>query len=347
MGSQSRCPTFDQLPPPPPGKNGWPWTEECPQLPQAMPDGRPWPRISIVTPSYNQGQFIEETIRSVLLQGYPNLEYIVVDGGSTDNSLEIIRKYSPWLAYWVSEPDRGQAHAINKGFHRATGDMTAWINSDDLYAPTALSVVAKRHAEQPAAVILGSVENFRNGTGAAEIIRQSNVNLRALLLPETERCTWHQPGIFVPRSVLDPAGPLDETLHYSFDLDWLCRLVQRAPVTYLDQLVARFRIHETAKSTAHLPRLVQENRMVISRYTTHVSIQERRREKAMQHLREASIYLGHHPAYAQHWNRKAALRQLVLALASWSGLMFAPYSLRLLRRAMTPRFLLRSSPWPK
>ena len=103
------CPTLAELPPPPPDKTGWPWSEESPPLPATMPDGSPWPRISIVTPSYNQGQFIEETIRSVLLQGYPNLEYIVMDGGSTDNSVEIVRNYNSWLAYWVSEPDRGQA----------------------------------------------------------------------------------------------------------------------------------------------------------------------------------------------------------------------------------------------
>src|SRR5688572_28969334 len=107
-----RCPMLSDLPAPPPGKTGWPWTEETFQLPEAMPDGKRWPRISIVTPSYNQGQFIEETIRSVLLQCYPNLEYIVIDGGSTDDSVEIIEKYKSWLTYWVSEPDKGQVDAI-------------------------------------------------------------------------------------------------------------------------------------------------------------------------------------------------------------------------------------------
>jgi glycosyltransferase involved in cell wall biosynthesis len=151
-----RCPRLAELPSPPAGKTGWPWTVETPQLPAARPDGTPWPRISIVTPSYNQGQFIEETIRSVLLQGYPDLEYIVIDGGSTDGAIDIIRKYAPWLAYWTSERDDGQVGAINAGMSQASGSLLNWINSDDLLLPRALealgSIMAFTHS---AALISG------------------------------------------------------------------------------------------------------------------------------------------------------------------------------------------------
>src|SRR5690242_14163903 len=118
-----RCPTLAKLPPPPPAKTGWPWTIDTSPLAPTRPDGSPWPRISIVTPSYNQGQFIEETIRSVLLQGYPDLEYFIIDGGSTDQSVEIIKQYEPWLTYWVSEKDSGQPHAISKGLAISSGDI--------------------------------------------------------------------------------------------------------------------------------------------------------------------------------------------------------------------------------
>jgi len=138
-----RCPTLYDLPPPPPGKRGWPWTEASVELPDPMPDGQEWPRVSIVTPSYQQGPFIEETIRSVLLQGYPNLEYIVIDGGSTDETVAILRKYEKWIAYWVSEADKGQSEAINKGFAKASGDLFGWLNSDDVYERCAIPIIAK------------------------------------------------------------------------------------------------------------------------------------------------------------------------------------------------------------
>src|SRR6266850_3696830 len=132
------CPRLNELPPPPTGKTGWPWTEESEQLPEMMPDGRPWPRVSIVTPSYNQGRFVEETIRSVLLQGFPDLEYRVTDGGSTDESVDLIKKYERWLSYWVSEKDRGQSDAINKGWKMSTGKLIAYLNSDDTYYPNTI-----------------------------------------------------------------------------------------------------------------------------------------------------------------------------------------------------------------
>src|SRR6476620_5462323 len=133
-----RCPDLQELPPPPPGKTGWPWTEASASLPDARPDGIPWPRISIVTPSFNQAQFLEATLRSVLLQGYPDLEYFVLDGKSNDGSVEIIKKYAPWLAYWVSERDGGQSAAINRGLTMSSGLLTTWINSDDMLYRDAL-----------------------------------------------------------------------------------------------------------------------------------------------------------------------------------------------------------------
>jgi glycosyltransferase involved in cell wall biosynthesis len=137
-----RSPTIGELPPPPAGKTGWPWTEGRPQVADTMPDGRPWPRISIVTPSFNQGRFIEATIRSVLLQGYPDLEYVVMDGGSTDGTVETIKRYEPYLSYWVSRPDRGQTDAICQGLEKVSGAWFNWLNADDILLPGALTTLA-------------------------------------------------------------------------------------------------------------------------------------------------------------------------------------------------------------
>jgi glycosyltransferase involved in cell wall biosynthesis len=243
-----RCPTLAELPPPPPGKTGWPWTEECPQLPDAMPDGRPWPRISIVTPSFNQGAYIEETIRSILLQGYPDLEYIVMDGGSTDGAVDVIRRYAPWLAHWRSEPDRGQADAINKGLALCTGEMFQFINSDDVLLNACLEAVG-RHA--PAAVVLGDVINWY--PDREHLVRNHALSLD-LLLDVRDRI--HHPGFWTRREYAQQIGGFDESLWLYFDLKFMVKYFERfrEPVAITKIPFVRFRYHEASKSSGRTDR---------------------------------------------------------------------------------------------
>src|SRR5215510_8054358 len=142
-----RCPRLRELPPAPEGKKGWPWTEET--FPEAEQTSTSPRSISIVTPSYNQAAFLEETIRSVLLQGYPNLEYVIMDGGSTDGTVEIIKKYQRWLSHWESGKDNGQADAIAKGFIKASGELGNWLNSDDVLLENALGNLASAFEHVP------------------------------------------------------------------------------------------------------------------------------------------------------------------------------------------------------
>lgn len=250
------CPTLEQLPPPPPGKTGWPWTEESPQLPDAMPDGRPWPRVSIITPSYQQGQFIEETIRSILLQGYPNLEYSIIDGGSTDGSVAVIKKYSDWLSYWECQPDRGQSHAINKGFRCATGEILTWLNSDDRLTSGALAAVATILTESPACPVV---------TGDYEDIDLAGTPMRKrfgmpLGTEDLIVCRRHlgQPATFYTRTVLDRVGLLDESLHYSMDHELFIRMRLAFPFAYTPRVLAQLRLHPEAKTVSQrLPMLLE------------------------------------------------------------------------------------------
>jgi glycosyltransferase involved in cell wall biosynthesis len=247
-----RCPTLNDLPSPPPGKIGWPWTEECPQLPEQMPDGRLWPRISIVTPSYNQGEFIEETIRSVLLQGHPDLEYIVIDAGSTDGSVGIIKKYEPWLAWWVSERDRGQANALNKGFAWATGDVYAYLNSDDLHAPGILRAVAESFA---------AVSQPDRHWVASTVVDFSAVSERLVVPPDelgllrwvTRQVSIHQPGTFWSAAIYKQIGGFDEAFDFAFDRKFFMELIARLVLPQVLPVVgARFRLHNLSKTGKEL-----------------------------------------------------------------------------------------------
>jgi glycosyltransferase involved in cell wall biosynthesis len=249
-----QCPTLSELPAPPPGRTGWPWTEESSSLPNRAADDRSWPRISIVTPSFNQGQFIEETMRSVLLQGYPNLEYFVMDGGSTDNSADIIKKYSPWLTYWVSERDRGQSHAVNKGMSHATGDIVAWLNSDDLYLPSALIRVATAW-DNHTHWLVGKIKAGESlGSPDIRTLRLSSsqtfLEIAAFwLVRERNLRSYSQPEVFMSRQAWQAVGGLCEKLFHAMDNHLWAKLsaVGYVPL-YLPEEIAFFRFHKMQKT---------------------------------------------------------------------------------------------------
>jgi glycosyltransferase involved in cell wall biosynthesis len=205
-----------------------------------------YPRVSVITPSYNQGHFIEETIRSVLEQGYPNLEFSIFDGGSTDQTVEILTKYHPQLSFWRSEKDGGQAAAINEGFRRATGDILCWLNSDDLHCGNTLSTVAgllSACLDQPA-VVYGGCEMFHDRTRAKEV--RPAMPFSQQLLETVD--FFDQPSVFWTRKAWEIAGPLDESLHYTFDWEWFLRAGKVCRFTAAGVLLSRYRIHQAHKS---------------------------------------------------------------------------------------------------
>ena len=293
-----RCPTLYDLPPPPPGRTGWPWTEESSQFPDRMPDGSPWPRISIVTPSYNQGQFIEETIRSVLLQGYPDLEYLVMDGGSKDGTLDIINQYGGWISYWLSEKDHGQSDAINQGLTRATGDIVAWINSDDYFWPGIVLEVAKAHrgSDPDRFWVVFAIEHFDEARGRKWVTPQQEANsLDDWLISAVQ---VNQQGAFWSRGITDAIGLLDEDLHLGMDTEYFMRMVARGyAMDRINNVVAgTFRIHDRSKTGNFHGEIVDRSQAFLYDWTL-----ARRRHLPRNHprYRELNRQLRHTLAYCE------------------------------------------------
>lgn len=216
-------------------------------------ESKTYPKISVITPSYNQGCFLEECIRSVLDQHYPNLEYIVIDGGSTDNSVDIIKKYESEIAYWVSEKDQGQSNAINKGFAHATGDIIAWLNSDDLYYGKSLWKAAELYHRNQGIInevgfIFGNGYRYKWPEKTLTRFCPKNVAFSRQTLAEGLDYIL-QPSVFVIRKAAEQAGYLKESLHYCMDWDWWYRLSENFRVIVTDQMLSLSREYAETKTS--------------------------------------------------------------------------------------------------
>ena len=211
--------------------------------------------VSIVTPSFNQAQYLEQTLRSVLEQDYPRIEYIVIDGASTDGSVELIKKWEDRLAYWVSEKDSGQAEAVNKGLARATGDIIAWINSDDFYYPGAIASAVKAFDAHPeAGLVYGDTVAVDEKGEFIHFPKYAQWGLEDLL-------TFNiigQPAVFMRRGVLLKAGFLDPSFHYLLDHQLWIRMASHAPMVYIPERWAAGRFHESAKNVAQAAKFGEE-----------------------------------------------------------------------------------------
>lgn len=232
----------------------------------ALTSPPPLPRISIVTPSFNQAAFLEETLRSVLEQDYPRVEYLVIDGGSTDGSVEIIRRYAARLAYWVSERDKGQSDAINKGWARATGEIVAYLNSDDTYEPGALRIVGEYFAQHPeTGMVFGHCHQINEHGTRVGVLRANPFELRQLLYTNVIM----QPTVFLRKAVLDDVGMLDADMGFAMDYDLWLRVALRHRIDALPVALANFRAHGASKSFAQPYGFVRDMQTALTRAFEH------------------------------------------------------------------------------
>lgn len=225
-----------------------------------------WPKISIVTPSFNQAQFLERTILSVLNQNYPNLEYIIIDGGSADGSVEIIKKYEKYLAYWVSEPDEGQGNAINKGFHKSTGEILAWLCSDDIYLPESLTAIAPLFTKNRADLVYGNTYLINEKDkifGEHRNVSYSKHFSKAAVINRIFSIS--QPSMFWRRELFIKVGGVNEKLCNVLDNDLIIKfLLADSKVIYVRGFISCERLHPGRK-TERLKHLSQKELDIVGK----------------------------------------------------------------------------------
>ncbi|MDJ1491712.1 glycosyltransferase [Cytophagaceae bacterium DM2B3-1] len=234
-------------------------------------DPSAFPKISVITPSYNQGQYIEETIQSVLGQYYPNLEYIILDAGSTDNTVSIIKKYESQISYWHSKKDNGQASAINEGLNMATGDILCWLNSDDMFMPGTLHFIAKQLNINKKELVFGNcchmTENTHTMIGSDVVLWASYRDLK---------CYDYiiQPSSFWTRKLWEATGPLNESLHYVLDWDWYIRAQKASDkFTAVERYLSIYRIHPLHKTGSKDTRRYEEFKWIYKTYLNEKIVQ--------------------------------------------------------------------------
>ncbi len=226
--------------------------------------GNDLPKISIITPSYNQGQFIEETILSVIDQDYPNVEYIIMDGGSTDDTLSVIEKYTDKIAYWESKQDKGQSHAINKGFKMASGKYVGWLNSDDYLEPGVLKHIIAGFRDENIGTVCGRMKIVdETGKKLSERFNEDEITSERLLSGGVQ---VNQPGTFHRKNLLEKYGYLDEDLNYVMDYELWIRLGKHSKFKQTDEVIANHRFHETSKTVAEFINFIPEIKKVRKKY---------------------------------------------------------------------------------
>jgi glycosyltransferase involved in cell wall biosynthesis len=236
-----------------------------------MKSNNNFPKISVITPSYNQGKFIERTIRSVIDQAYPNLEYFVIDGGSTDETVSIIKKYESKIAYWISEKDKGQADAINKGLQKCTGEIIGWLNSDDMYDKNTLAMVAENFEALKKPFLLSA--NFRSVDENENVLWEAKrghnqaylKNYSAFNLLQCWKNTLPQPSTFWTKDVTQKIGVLNADLHFAMDLEyWLRCIENKIPIYFSGEIYSSFRRHSSAKSSLQI-KILQKDLLLLNR----------------------------------------------------------------------------------